>query len=287
MYKILALDMDGTLLNDNKVITQEVMDAIKKLVNKGLDVTLTTGRFPASVWLHGQALGLKTELIALNGAVILSEKNGKPIKTTPLSKSTAIKIADFAQKNKAYVHFHGYNVLFVEKLNKMNKQWAMNNIVVDETKEKTFENYKDQLNHFQIQEVGRFLDFFKYQSDESNDTVFKATVMNENPELIESLYQQMNNWDDLSVTRTGLKRFDINAAGVSKRAALNHLCDTKGIERSEVVAAGDYDNDYKMITWAGLGVAMGNGNDLIKSVADVTTRSNEENGVAEIIKNYF
>lgn len=284
LYKILALDMDGTLLDNNKVITPIVKKNIQELINKGKEVTLTTGRFPASVWLHGQALGLKTELIALNGSVILDQTNGEPIKTVPLSGEVAQKIAGFANKHNVYVHFHGYNVLFVENLNEMNKGWAMNNIVVDEAKERIFENYKDQLQYFEIKEVKDFQEFFKEQSE---TVVYKATILNENPETIEFLYQQMSNWEELSVTRTGLKRFDINATGVSKQMALKYLCDKKKIDSSEVVAIGDYDNDYKMIEWAGLGVAMGNGNTLIKSVAKVVTKSNEENGVAEIIESYF
>ena len=73
MYKLLALDMDGTLLNNKKEITDKVRNEIKNLQSKNIDVTIATGRFPASVWLHAKELNLKTSLVALNGSYIRSD----------------------------------------------------------------------------------------------------------------------------------------------------------------------------------------------------------------------
>lgn len=284
MYKLLALDMDGTLLNNKKVITEEVRQEINNLLKKDIKVTIATGRFPASVWLHGQSLNLTSPLVALNGAVILDPVNGESIETSPLPSKVAKKIADFAQKNNVYVHFYGYNVLYVEKTNDMNQRWAIANVVMDEAKELTETNYRDQLAHFSLEEVGNLSDFV---TKADHPALFKATIIDEDTDLIEKLYQDISNWSELNVTRTGKRRFDINLAGVSKKTALIDICKRLGVKQREVVAAGDYDNDAEMISWAGLGVAMENGNDFIKEMADDITSSNEENGVAELIKKHF
>lgn len=284
MFKLLALDMDGTLLTNQKTITEKVSSSIKDLIERDLGVTIATGRFPASAWLHAQTLGLTYPLVALNGAVVLDAKTGEKIESISLPPKAAGKIADFAKKNNVYVHYHGYNVLYVNEKNDMNKSWAIANIVVDEAKELIEENYQDQLSHFRIEEVGSLSEFVK---NEKNPAVYKATVINDNTELVESLYQEISQWPELSVTRTGPKRFDINAANVSKKTALETVCRLKNISSKEVVAVGDYDNDSAMLEWAGLGIAMGNGNELVKKLADVTTFSNEEDGVAHIIEEYF
>ena len=117
--------------------------------------------------------------------------------------------------------------------------------------------------------------------------MYKATIIDDDSEKIEDLYQEISKWPELSVTRTGKRRFDINAGGVSKKIALQHICGSLNIKDEEVVVAGDYDNDAEMIKWAGLGVAMGNSNDYIKSIADDITLSNEEDGVAAIIQKHF
>src|SRR5690554_6825157 len=142
MFKLLALDMDGTLLTDKKTITAEVNTAIKDLLKRDVEVTLATGRFPASVWLHAKTLGLTCPLVALNGAVILDADTGEQIETVPLPSQVAGKIADFANENNVYVHYHGYNILFVAEMNNMNQKWAIANVVVDEAKELIEANYR-------------------------------------------------------------------------------------------------------------------------------------------------
>lgn len=284
MYKLLALDMDGTLLNNKKEITDKVRNEIKNLQSKNIDVTIATGRFPASVWLHAKELNLKTSLVALNGAVILDPINGEPVETMPILENTAKKIVAFSKKYNVYVHFYGYNTLFVEKKIPLNEKWFIANVVMDKTKKLHEQNYGEQLSHFKLKETGVFINFF---NESEMPPLYKATIIDDDSEKIEDLYQEISKWPELSVTRTGKRRFDINAGGVSKKIALQHICGSLNIKDEEVVVAGDYDNDAEMIKWAGLGVAMGNSNDYIKSIADDITLSNEEDGVAAIIQKHF
>lgn len=283
MYKLLALDMDGTLLNGKKVITEEVSTQLKKLNENQIDVTLATGRFPASVWLHAKKLELKCPLVALNGSVILDAKSGEALRTTSIEKDVLYKIATFFEKENVYFHFYGYNILVVEEINEMNQRWALGNVVMNSNYELLSKNYEDQLKHFSLNRVGKLSEFV----ENDNLPIFKVTVINDDVEVVDRLYNEVKEWPELNITRTGKRRFDINAAGVSKKSALIDVCQDRNIRREEVVAVGDYDNDIEMIQWAGLGVAMGNGNNAVKDIADTITLSNEEDGVAEVVKKYF
>jgi len=284
LYKLLALDMDGTLLNSQKMITEKVKASIEYLLHKDIHVTIATGRFPASVWLHGKELGLVSQLIALNGAIILDSTNGEAIEETPILEKDVLEIIKFAQRHNVYVHFYGYNKLYVEKRNSMNDKWFMGNVVIDEKKQAKIQDYEEQLSLFQLVEVGDFLHFFP---DLVDSPLFKATIIDSNLQKVEKLYQEMIKWTGLSVTRTGKRRFDINDKKVSKKNALNKVCNNLNIKNEEVIAVGDYDNDSEMIEWAGKGVAMGNSNNFIKNIADDITLSNEEDGVALLINKYF
>jgi Cof subfamily protein (haloacid dehalogenase superfamily) len=283
MYKLLALDMDGTLLNEKKIITEEVATEITKLNENQVDVTLATGRFPASVWLHAKKLGLKCPLVALNGSVILDADTGEALKTTAIEKNVLYKLSTFLETEKVYFHFYGYNILVVEEINEMNQKWALGNVVMDSNSELLSKNYEDQLKHFTLKNVGKLSEFVT----NDNLPIFKVTVINDDVEMIDRLYKVVKEWPELNITRTGRRRFDINASGVSKKSALIDVCQNRKIKSEEVVAVGDYDNDIEMLQWAGLGVAMGNGNNAVKNIANTTTLSNEENGVAEVIKRYF
>ncbi|TBL81671.1 Cof-type HAD-IIB family hydrolase [Paenibacillus thalictri] len=283
MYKLLALDMDGTLLDNNKTITGPVLEAIRQLVFNDVHVTIATGRFPASVWLHAKYLGLNFPLVALNGAVILDPITGSELHGTPIEAQIARKIAEYIETTDSYVHFYGYNILFVKELNDMNKRWPYANVVIDPNKELTEDNYRGQVHHIQVNPVGQLSSFLAG----TDNRVYKSTVINENPEVVDALYAEFSTWKELEITRTGKRRFDINASGVNKKTALQKVCADAGIAVQDVVTMGDYDNDLEMLKWAGLGIAMGNGNERAKAAARAVTASNNEHGVAEAIRKYF
>lgn len=283
MYKLLALDMDGTLLNREKRMTDSVKDALQMFMqNDGL-LMIASGRFPASVWLHARAAGMNAPLIALNGAVILNERTGELLHGTAIAPEDASRLAQAAEELGVYLHFYGYNILFVREINEMNAGWPLANVVVSPDKPLTEAMYRDQTRFIQVIPVQDLVSF----AASAVQPLFKATVISEEPSLLERFMSELQNWGAFTLTRTGRRRFDINAKGVCKRSALELVAHTSSLLPSQVAAAGDYDNDISMLTWAGLGIAMGNAKNHIKQIADVVTLSNEEDGVAHAIKNYL
>lgn len=283
MYRLLALDMDGTLLNQSKIITPRVRQSLQALIRKGVKVTIASGRFPASVWLHGNDLGMNCPLIAFNGAVILDEKTGEKIHGYPIQPYSARRIAELSAQIGTYVHFYGYGELYVEALNEWNVNWPLANVVIDADKPVTYENYQSQADRIQVKPVGCLASFAKA----ATEPLYKATVISNDTGLLNKMYTELESEREFSLTRTGHKRFDINAAGISKKSALELVCGSYGITASEVVAIGDYDNDVNMLQWAELGIAMANGSHKVKKASKAVTSSNNEDGVAEAVLKYF
>lgn len=283
MYKLLALDMDDTFLNSKKVITNPVKEGLQKLLYRNIDITLASGRFPASLWLHAKYIGMKFPLIALNGAVIVDPITGEALNSYYIDFEVAERIAKFVEEMGSYVQFYGFNELFVNKVNEVNSLWPLKNVVINPDKDLTYDNYRTQANYTQIHSVGRIVDFIKSREHK----VLKATVLEENIDVVEKLYDEIKSWPEISVSRTGSIRFDINAKGITKQTGLEKVCSEKGILPKEVVTVGDFDNDIEMIEWAGLGVAMGNGNSNVKRIANYITDTNDNNGVAKVVYEHF
>lgn len=279
MYKLLALDMDDTLLDDNRILTETVKNSLQKLIFKDREVTLASGRFPASLWLHAKHIGIKTPLVALNGGAIVDPVTGEAIKINYLDNKISLKISDYIAKKKSYVQFYGYNILFVKELNEENRLWPLKNVVISPNMQLSYNNYRNQVNYIQVKEVGSIRDFLSMHDTQ----IIKATVLDNNVDLVETLYSEMCEWSEITITRTGQKRFDINPSGVSKKTALEEICNQLNIKSSEVVAVGDYDNDIEMLKWAGYGVAMENGNENVKRTAQYITARNTEDGVAKLV----
>ncbi|GGF69505.1 haloacid dehalogenase [Paenibacillus albidus] len=284
MYKLLALDMDGTLLNPDKILTEETKRSIQALMQAGTAVTIASGRFPASVWLHARAAGMNFPLVALNGAVTLDTATGSLLAGLPLAAADALGLARTVQEAGAYVQFYGYNTLFVPELNEFNIRWPLANVVVQPDRELTEENYSEQTGLIQVEPMNGNIEVFVQTTAEP---MYKAAVISDDQTVLNRLLYTLQESGRFQLTRTGSRRFDVNAAGVSKHYALEQLCSERGIASSEVAAAGDYDNDIEMLRWAGLGIAMGNAKPHIQTIAQVVTGSNTEDGVAQAIKRYI
>lgn len=284
LHKLLALDLDGTMLNPNKIITPETRSSIQQLMANEVAVTIASGRFPASVWLHAREIPLHFALVALNGAVTVDAETGQLIEGFPLETASLLYMLDVIEKEGAYVHFYGYNVLYVRQINDTNRNWALNNVVVRPELPWTEEHYKEQTELIGLVEVGS--DFRTFVNSMPG-MLYKAAVICTDLATRERIYNQLEASAMFQCTKTGSLRFDVNAVGISKRYALERLCREQGIDPQEVAVAGDYDNDLDMLQWAGLGIAMGNAEPHVKASADVITGTNEQDGVAMAIRNYL
>lgn len=243
-YKLLALDMDGTLLNERSEISEENAEWIRRAREAGITVSFSTGRGFVSALPYAEQLKLDSPMITVNGGEIWTKPHVLH-KRTELSPIYVQRLHELA---KAYpeVWYWAYTTLGIYN------------------KERWFGTGESYDSH-------QWLKFGYYTEDDRARELILAEVQS---------------WGALEISNSSPYNLELNPQGVSKASALRDLCDWMGIGMSEVVAAGDSLNDIAAIREAGLGVAMGNAQEAVKEAADVVTLTNDEHGVAELIKRY-
>lgn len=244
-YKLLALDMDGTLLNEQTEISEENEYWIYKALDAGITVSFSTGRGFPSALPFAEQLKLDTPMITVNGSEIWHRPH-ELYKRTLLDYNYVRRLHELALSYEepwfwAYTTEQIYN------------------------KEKWIEPAGNYAGH-------QWLKFGFYTEDD----IARAEILKE-----------VQSWDLFEITNSSPWNLELNPKGVSKASGLRELCGLMNIDMSEVVAVGDSLNDIAAIREAGLGVAMGNAQDEVKAAADVVTLTNDEHGVAEVIKRYL
>ena len=119
------------------------------------------------------------------------------------------------------------------------------------------------------------------------EEIVKVVVVNNDPEIIKKYQSEIKEIKDIYICRSARNCLDIGAAGVSKGDALRRYAEMLNINAEDTIAFGDSENDLSMINYAGLGIAMENGEEELKSAADMVTLSNDECGVAHALKKVF
>lgn len=244
-YKLLALDMDGTLLNEQSEISGENAEWIQKAMDAGVTVSFSTGRGFVSALPYAEQLKLETPMITVNGGEIWTRPHVLH-KRTELSPVYVKRLHELALEHNE-VWFWAYTT-------------------------ETIYNKERWFDSAEAYESFNWLKFGYY------------TEVDRSRELILS---EIQSWGALEISNSSPHNIELNPQGVSKASALKDLCRWMSIDMSQVVTAGDSLNDIAAIREAGLGVAMANAQDVVKEAADVITLSNDEHGVAEIIKRYI
>ncbi|MBM7652966.1 Cof-type HAD-IIB family hydrolase [Neobacillus cucumis] len=237
--KLIALDMDGTLLNNNGQVSSANRDAIRAAQEKGVYVVLSTGRSLLTVREHADDLELTSYLVTVNGSEIWDEKR------------------ELVERNIV----NPEHIQWMWDLSKQHnsKFWAINT-------EQTWHNeMPEDLHKLNWLKFG-----FTIEDDATRELVLKELTAR----------------GEFEITNSTLKNIEVNAAGIHKARGLSVVCSKIGIDMQNVMACGDSRNDLMMIKEAGLGVAMGNAQDVVKAAADWITASNEEDGVAKAIQKW-
>lgn len=268
MYKILALDLDGTLLDPNHEVSKTNIENINKLIDKGVKIILVSGREPSSIAPIGRKLGLKDCLVGFNGAIITDYTGEKVIYEQNIDSEVTKEILEICMEKDIY------NVVFIR-----NKLYVSNK---DDDRFKLFEKYTTT----EIEEVGNLYEFL----DKNNlwESVGKTLQSGDNEILTMFKEKNLSIYRDDITAEFSLPFFlEVYNSGASKGHAMAKIGETYGIDRDKIIAIGDGENDISMIEYAGVGIAMENGLDIVKKNADFITLSNSEDGVSYAIKKYW
>lgn len=267
--KALFLDLDGTLLTDDKQITAGNRSAIKRALDQGHKVVIDTGRPLVSAVKQAKALGLDTEgcyVIAFNGGIIMDMGSGKIIhrSTVPLELVFAV----MEEAERWGLHSQTYDEEFVlvepkwdnDSVRRYCSLIKVEHRVIESVRQMTQEPPKVLIIDYSASEnLSRFHDWVLERFGERLDVFFSCDYY-----------------------------VEVVSGGTNKGNALLQLADLLGIPREDTIAAGDAANDLSMLDAAGLGVCMVNGTDEAKSHAGyITQRDNNHDGVAEIIERFM
>jgi cof-like hydrolase len=270
MIKLLAIDMDGTLLNEEKHIDTPQKEAVQKAIEAGIKVVLCTGRPLFGVLpVYGE---LELEKYNLDEYVILN--NG-----CSLRKTTNWELLDNKEITKE-------DVIYLDKLRKgYNLDLTVSNdndyfVVGDKANKYTIEDGK--LVYVDIKPISL------EEATSEKHTFFKSMYLGEEEEIQRFKNDNENLLKDkYDAVLSQIHIFEMLPFGTNKAAALKELAEKLGIEREEIMTIGDGNNDVEMLEFAGIGVAMGNGTESAKKAANYVTDTNENHGVAKAIEKYI
>ena len=262
--KLVAIDLDGTLLTSRKTVTPKTHAAIKAALAQGVHIVLATARPPRSVLYYHQRLKLTTPMINYNGALIWDPIARKVIEHNPLERAVARKVINFTRKKFPKMHVH------VEILDK----WYTDHF--EDNPEFMTETGK----YFMPDFVGPIEAFLQVD-------ITKLMLLGQ-PEWIAEIEQLLPRrfGDDIATTRSDGFLLQVMSPGVSKAVALQHVAKMLGVDSRHVMACGDAPNDIHMLQWAGLAIAPENAFEITKSVAHYIVPSNDHDGIGAALRRF-
>lgn len=289
MYKFVAIDIDGTLLNSNGELSERTILAVKRVINKGVRVVLTSGRVTNSVEMIAEKVNADKYLICDNGASIYDVAQNKTIWSREIEKSTVLDLIKTCIENDIYY------MVFTDK-----------EIIVKDLRHMALAFYKQRHN---CKDEATGVTQFKYAGIEYIEKIEKPirriVVCDEDRTIYNSIVKKLTKFNDIElmasphISNKIIKNSDqtiilsysyaeILPKNANKWSAIKELISRiGGISESEVMAIGDNFNDVSMIENAGLGVAMNNGATVAKEVARVVAPTNDEDGVATVLERYI
>jgi len=262
-YKMVASDLDGTLLDKNKQISNRNVKVIQELASRGVHVCLITGRMTGCVLDYEKRLGLDMHLVCHNGASGCGPKeDGRPLFFhRPVPKETANMIIDFVNKHDLVLNFYSRD----GKLYARCKNEEQMNLTKRYTK----------LTNAQFTYVSSYEEL-------RNIEPFKLLVLTSNVQpMYETIQKTLVEHKQKAHLIRGDFFVEVLNPQANKEYALNELCKKIGIKIEEVVALGDGENDKEFLSAAGYGICMKNGHDISKKIAKkVSPYTNNEDAVA-------
>ncbi|MCL2318874.1 MAG: Cof-type HAD-IIB family hydrolase [Treponema sp.] len=264
--RLLALDLDDTLLRSDLSISHRTRKAIKRVLAAGITVVLASGRIPQAMDRFSRLLGLDKRasyLISNNGALVQESQTGNIVHEARLEPRMALAVYNLADAEGFAVQMYEGGTMYVSRKNEYStidqKLTGLHQVVV--------ENFRDL--------IGK--------------GCYKLIIPGD-PMLLVPLESLLRTYLGKYITLFTSRPYflEIIPPATDKGTALAKIAEILGVKADETMAIGDSMNDEAMIRWAGTGVAMANADDRIKSIADlVAEHTNEEDGVAEIIDRYL
>ncbi|MDQ1911789.1 Cof-type HAD-IIB family hydrolase [Paenibacillus sp. GD4] len=260
-YKMLAIDIDDTLINDEKQILPGTKQALAEAIAKGVTVTLATGRMYASAKQLAAQLGLNVPLITYQGSLVKNLFDEKVLYERTVPLEAARYIYDYCERNGLHLQAYHDDILYVKEDNHKARDYA----ALSKIPYTVYPNFEEL--------IGKPSTKLLMIDDPARLDEVAA-------ELRAALNGQVH------ITKSKPHFLEVVHSEGTKGHALDYLAGMFGYDLSEVIAIGDSWNDREMLEVAGLGVAMGNAVDSLKEIADYVTFSNNDEGVKHVVEKF-
>lgn len=271
-YKIIAVDMDGTLLNDDKHISDYNLEMISKAVNSGVKFVIASGRIPSGLKFYEATVSKNQPMICCNGAIILDE-NKRTIYSKHIEKNSALEVIDVLREQKdTYYHFYSEDIIHGEQFAGSIEKFY------------NFNRKADRNLRLEIRLIGDAKEHIK----NTDKNISKIVVGDKDLKYLKELRERIDNIPGIETTKSDIDNIEICNEGSNKGNGLKFLANYYGISLEECIAIGNDENDISMIKCAGLGVAVKNARDYIKEYANyVTERDNNNGAIGEVIEKFI
>lgn len=268
--RMIGVDLDGTLLNSEKQLTDYTREVLKKAIEQEVAVVVATGRPFSGVPDELKHFpGMRYALTA-NGARILDVQKQKVVYENLLSGEIAEKVIDILKRH------HAIHEFFVDGVGYMNEDGLKN--VYAYFEDPHMAEYL-QSTRIPVKDVKGKLQAMKCEVD-------KLQGIFRNQKDKQEALEELNTLSGIVVTAAMDNNLEINKEGTNKGLGLLQLGKSLGISREEIMACGDGGNDVEMLKEVGFAIAMANAYDPVKTAADFVTVSNDEDGVAKAIERF-
>lgn len=289
MYKLVAIDLDGTMLNHYGEISQKTKEIVKRCIAKNVEIVLASGRPIDSIKAIAEELEVEGYFIAGNGALIYDIQKDEMIYENYIKKEKVLEIIKICEENSI-----AYNV-YTDKV-----------ILTTNLKFNVLYYYKENLKKEESKKTNISIveNMYEYVKNMKEEKILKITVCDESDSIFHSIIKKIKKINGIEVLdiahmskkiiKQGTEKIsveyfytEISASDVDKWNAIEFLMEKLGLKREEIIAIGDNINDKKMIENAGVGVAMRGSTPEIIKVAKKVTDTNDNDGVAKALEEYL
>ena len=286
MYKMVAIDLDGTLLNSFSEISDENKNALRESIENGMEVVLASGRILDSVVNFSKEIGNLKYAISGNGSILYDLEERQVIYDNNMNKEKVLRIIKICEENSIYYSIYTLDGIIAKGLDYNVLVYQNENIRKQKEKQVSITIVQDVYEYIKFIDTEKFL---KISICDGDKAVF-ASIMRK--------IREIDNIDVLEVAHMSKKTIkvanevipieyfytEITNENVNKWETIKIVLAREGLTAKDVICIGDNVNDMEMIENAGLGVAMGNSNPDVKAVAKAITLDNNSNGVAGILR---
>ncbi len=271
MIRMIAADLDGTLLDAERAVSTETLRVIGQIRSMGVKVVLATGRTYAGMRGIYDVLGLDSPVITNNGGLIYDPATETVLAGNPLPASILRDLLEWLDARQIYNQFYTRDTIYTRRLRFLSEEWAKKNASLPDRQRIRIELLGD----------GPLPEAL------GTEPFYKLLVMDKDPEVIADVQRHIDTIPELETTISIENGLDILCAGISKGYGLKRLAEVLGVRQEEIMAFGDQENDIEMLQYAGIGVAMENAPDHVKIHADRIAPLHHEDGLAQFLKDYF